>query len=315
MVTAPIKLGLIGVGPWGRVYIKTIAGIDEVQLAHLASRNSNTASFVSSKVKISPDWRDVISDKTLAGVIIATPPKHHAEIACAAIDAGKAVLIEKPMTLDPAEANAIREKAAERHCLVMVEHTHLFRPVFREIKRRAGKLGSLRGLWSSAGDWGPFRSNTPVLWDRGSHEVALALGLWERPPVSIEAQVVECRKTKEGLGANYNLKLDFSDGAIADLCFGNIIDKHRRFAVFFDQSVLAYDDAVSGQLFEYSGQKDIREPRGEYRKISIDQEMPVRIAVKEFASAISKGDFSTVSVEQGMEVVRILSQCQKQIEQ
>jgi predicted dehydrogenase len=315
MVSVPVKLGLIGAGPWGQIYIKTMISIDGVQLAHLASRSEDRSAFVGPDVKTSSDWQDVISDKTLAGVIIATPPEYHAEMACAAMDAGKAVLIEKPMTLDVSAANAIREKAAAHHCLAIVGHTHLFRPAFRAIKQQLEKRGPLRGLWSSAGDWGPYRSDTPVLWDRGSHEVALALGLWEQPPVSIEAQVLECQETEDGLGANYNLRLGFSEGASANLYFGNIINRHRRFAVFFDQTVLAYNDSEPGQLLEYSTQKDIGEPRGNYKTILIDQEMPVSIAVKEFAASISNRDFSMVSVEQGVEVVRILSQCQKQIKQ
>ena len=66
MVSAPIKLGLIGAGPWGQVYIKAIDGIEGVQLAHLASRNPQKNSLVGPEVKISLDWQEVISDETLA---------------------------------------------------------------------------------------------------------------------------------------------------------------------------------------------------------------------------------------------------------
>jgi predicted dehydrogenase len=310
---SPINLGLIGAGPWGKIYIKTIAGLEGVQLAHLASGNSDSKSLVDSDCKISTDWRELIADKIISGVIIATPPQHHAEIACAALDAGKAVLVEKPMTLDVNEADEIRECAIANNGLVLVEHTHLFRPAYREIKDRIATSGPARGVWSSVGDHGPYRRHTPVLWDWGSHEVALALGVLERTPVSVAARVLERREVEGGIGENHHLRLTFSESAVADITFGNLTDRHRRFAVFFDDTVLAYDDAVPGQLMEYPAQLDVAEPKGEGRAIPISNEMPVTVAVREFANAISNGDTSTASLDQGVEVTRILAQCQERM--
>lgn len=314
MATAPLNLGLIGAGPWGKVYIKTIASLEGVRLAHLVSGSPDSKSLVDPDCKFSTDWRELISDETIVGVIIATPPQTHAEIACAGLDAGKAVLVEKPMTLDVGEAEAIRTRAAANNAVVMVEHTHLFRPAYREIKQRSATLGPVRGLWSSVGDWGPYRSNIPVLWDWGSHEVALALGLMERTPESVEAHVLERRAMEDGVGENTHLRLTFSENAVADISIGNLTDRHRRFAVFFDDLVLAYDDASPAQIIEYPAQPNVGEPQGEGRAVSVGMEMPVSIAVREFTDVISAGDISMESLDQGVEVTRILAQCEKGIE-
>ena len=176
MPGSPLNLGLIGAGRWGKVYIRTIAGLEGIQLAHLASGNPDSKSLVGSDCKVSTDWQGLIANKSVSGVIIATPPQHHAEMACAALDAGMAVLVEKPMTLDVGEAEEIHQRAIANDGFVLVEHTHLFRPAYRLIKDRISTLGPVRGVWSSVGDRGPYRRNTSVLWDWGSHEVALALG-------------------------------------------------------------------------------------------------------------------------------------------
>lgn len=313
METASVKLGLIGVGSWGQIYVKTIANLDGVELVHVASRNPDNILSGGAGCNVSTDWHDVISDNTLAGVIIATPPNLHAEMACAAMDAGKAVLVEKPLALDLAEAQEIRNKALDTRCLVIVEHTHLFRPAFRAIKDKISTFGPVRGLWSRVGDRGPYRSNTPVLWDWGSHEVALALGLWEQSPISVDAHVIERQEMENGFGEICNLRLKFPGAEISDLTFGNLMDRERRFAVFLKNAVLSYDDMYPGQLLQHPAQMDVCEPTSKGELIPISQEFPLEIVIQEFASAISNGNFSIASIERGVEVTKILTQCQEQI--
>jgi hypothetical protein len=96
-------LGLVGAGRWGKVFINTLAGMEGVRLAGLASSNPQSRSLVPPDCRVMPEWRDLIQMKNLAGLIVATPPHTHAEITLAAIRAGLPVLVEKPLTLDPQE--------------------------------------------------------------------------------------------------------------------------------------------------------------------------------------------------------------------
>ena len=71
MPGSPLNLGLIGAGRWGKVYIRTIAGLEGIQLAHLASGNPDSKSLVGSDCKVSTDWQGLIANKSVSGVIIA----------------------------------------------------------------------------------------------------------------------------------------------------------------------------------------------------------------------------------------------------
>ena len=108
---ASLNLGLIGAGPWGRNYIDTIRALDGVALTRLASRNPESAALAGPDCEITGDWRKMLAAGDLDGVIIATPPALHAEMTLAAIDRGVAVLVEKPMTLNLAEAEIVLERA------------------------------------------------------------------------------------------------------------------------------------------------------------------------------------------------------------
>ena len=95
-VTMPeptLKLGLVGAGRWGRNYVRTIATLDGLRLAAVASRNPETATLVPPHCHIVTDWHDLIAMPGIDGIIIASPPATHAEILLAAIAAGKHVAV------------------------------------------------------------------------------------------------------------------------------------------------------------------------------------------------------------------------------
>src|SRR5229473_890850 len=110
-MATPVRLGLIGAGRWGRNYLRTIAATPGVRLARLASRNPDSVRLAPADCAVTPDWRDLLDRNALDGVIIATPAALHAEMALAAMDAGLPVLVEKPLTMDIAQARALGRKA------------------------------------------------------------------------------------------------------------------------------------------------------------------------------------------------------------
>src|SRR5262245_34852865 len=139
------------------------------------------------------DWRDLLDAGAVDAIIVASPPQLHAEMANAAVDAGLPVLIEKPLTMDLGEATALRDRAEERRALVMVGHTHLYHPAYRALKALAPRYGAILGIDAEAGNLGPYRSDVPVLWDWGPHDVALCLDLLGTKPARSSARVVERR--------------------------------------------------------------------------------------------------------------------------
>ena len=279
-----VRLGLVGAGAWGRHYIRTIGGLANVRLACVASRNAETPKIVPAECKVVPDWQALL-DARPDGVIIATPTLTHVPIALAAVDRGLPVLVEKPLTMDPVEASALKASAAAKHVLVMVEHTQLFHPAYRKLKSGIASLGRLKELRAVAGRLGPFRADTPVLWDWGSHDVAMCLDLVGKKPDRIAANVVE-RATIEGhKGESIQIDLGFPPGIEASLRVSNILrEKTRRFTVVGERGSMDYDDSAAGEL-------------------------PLTVAVKEFAEAIAAGGRDERSIRLAVDVVEVLSAC------
>ncbi len=308
-----VNLGLIGAGPWGRNYINTIAGLDGVRLSRLASRNPESPALAGTGCQISEDWRDMLAAGDLDGVIVATPATEHGEITLAALDHGVAVLVEKPMTRSASEAEAVLSRARSKDAIVRVNHIHLYSAAWETLKREAQALGPLSAISTVAGKWGPFNREAPVLWEWGSHDVAMCLDLVGRAPEKTTARVIERRKIEQGPdqdggeGVALALELDFG-GVTAKIAVSDLYeDANRLFTASFEGGELVYDDTAPEKLRLKTTPRD---PGGSFK---LGPGTPLERAVLDFCAAVRKGvpDYDDAAL--GRDVVLALEQLDKQI--
>ena len=287
----PLRMGLIGAGPWGRNYIRTIAGLADLKLARVASGNPQTRALVPRGCAVSADWHEVVSATDLDGIIVAAPPSAHAEITLAAIDAGLPVLVEKPLTLGVASAERIVAAAAARPVLVMVDHVHLFHPDYQALKRAVAAHGPVRAIHARAGDRGPYRPDVPMLWDWGPHDVAMCIDLLGAQPEEVDAVCLERQPIAGAMAECLCMSLRFAGGVAAEIRLSTLHERHRSFVVHLDSQILRYDGSPP----------------------AAPGDLPLTRAVLDFAAAIAGGSASLASVELGAAVVRTLARCEARL--
>ena len=312
----PVNLGLIGAGRWGRVYIDTLRRLDSIRLARLASRNPESRALVEDDCTVGKSWKSLIKAGDLDGVIVATPPALHAEMARAAIRAGLPVLVEKPLTADLKQARALLALADKHDALVMVDHVHLYHPAYRELKRKSLILGDIHGIRSAGGNRGPFRDDTDVLWDWGPHDVAMCLDLARCPVAEVTAERVRRRKTKQGRGEILALTLTFEDGLRALIEIGNIMQHKTRFlAVQFMRHQLIYDGVAEAKLVEErltdSPRCIVESEPPQYHVM--DHELPLDRCLLDFADGIRARSRDRSGLKLGVDVVEVLDRCAQQL--
>lgn len=301
---AAVRLALVGAGRWGRNYIRTIASLDGVELVAVASRNAETAGLAPPGCRIVEDWRDVTDAADVEGVIVASPPGTHAEILVAALARDKAVLVEKPVVMSRRDAAQVRAALGERPAVVLVDHTHLFHPAFRALRREAGSLGPVRSIKSSAGNHGPYRRDASVLWDWAPHDLAMCRAL-----VSGAARVERARRAEvrviDGVAAE-RLVLDLTFGTTpANVTVSTLDARHRSFAAQFDSCTLVFRDFVDDKLVRFAPGADVATGAG--TAVAVGSELPLSRAVVEFAERIRAKNTERDSIDLGLTVVDLIA--------
>jgi predicted dehydrogenase len=295
-----IRLGLLGAGRWGRNYIKTVTLSADAELTRVASSNPGTRTLVPASCAVGADWREVVAARDVDAVIVAAPASLHAEMASAALAAGKPVLLEKPAALSSVDARRLLDEAGRRGLHVLVEHTVLFHPAYAELKRRARDRGPVRAISSSGANRGPLRPDASALWDYGPHDVALCLDLLGAAPESADARLELELALPEGTARNYRLDLRFGGGICADVFIGSAAEtKSRRFEVRCDGTTFVFDDLAADKLTQGG------------RPVPVSAELPLTRAVAAFVAAVRAGSSDLSSLELGARVVETLERCER----
>jgi predicted dehydrogenase len=303
----PVRLALVGAGRWGRNYIRTIAALDGVQLVAIASRNAETATLVPAGCRVVPDWRLLVDANDVDGVVIASPPSTHADILIAAVERGKAVLVEKPVVMSRADAARVRAAVTRQPAVVSVDHTFLVHPAFRALCREATALGPIRSIKSSAGNHGPYRRDASVLWDWAPHDLAMCLTLLPGP-ARIENAWQDERQVIQGVIAErIVLELKFAT-VPATVTVSTLDDRHRWFAARFDSCTLVFRDFVDDKLTRFAPDADITADVSS--PVTVDPELPLTRAVLDFAESITTRNVSRRSIDLGLEVVEIAAEAE-----
>jgi len=182
------RIGLIGYGAWGKNYINTLVNISGAELVWLCSPHQEVSpDDLSAGCMFTHNYSDILDDRSVEAVIIATPPHTHFKLTQEAILADKDVLVEKPMTLDPREAFSLFELAQKKSRVLMVGHIFLYNPALIELKKmiERGDLGELRYILSRRAGPGPVRDDVNVMWNLLPHDVSIANYLIGSLPVEV----------------------------------------------------------------------------------------------------------------------------------
>jgi len=128
----PLKAGLYGAGAFGRFVVQALSESPEVRVVAVASRTPAHAKALARDERVQRTHKSfdvLVADQDVDFVIIATPPAEHGAQALAAVQAGKHVFVEKPLSTSLDEAERLVAEAASRHLVVAVDYPMLYSPL------------------------------------------------------------------------------------------------------------------------------------------------------------------------------------------
>ncbi|MDB5311341.1 MAG: putative dehydrogenase [Gemmataceae bacterium] len=186
-----LRIGLIGYGYWGPNLVRnfsTCPATEAVAVCDASPARRAAAARTYPGVATAASV-DELLDLPLDAVAVATPVSTHFPLAMRCLEAGKDVLVEKPLAGSVREAQILTARAARLGRVLMVDHTYLFSNAVRRMKQlvESGDLGDLHYVDSVRINLGLFQTDVNVVWDLAPHDLSIVEYLLGTPPRSISA--------------------------------------------------------------------------------------------------------------------------------
>jgi len=263
----------------------------------------------------------------LDAVAIATPVRHHYEMAKASLTAGKHAFVEKPMASSVEQCEELVDLAREMGLVLMVGHTFLYSPVVRRLKEilNAGDIGSLRYIGARRLNLGLFQKDINVVWDLAPHDLSVILYLLDEMPLT-----VNCRGSAHvnpSIEDVASICLSFSNHRCATVQNSWLEPrKVREMTIVGTRRMMVYDDVEMLEKIRIYDARVDRPPHydsfaefqysyhyGDVYIPRVEQEEPLKIEGQHFIDCIIRGETPLTCGRKGLEVVRILEACSESL--
>lgn len=303
-----LQIGLIGIGPWGKNYIKTINSFDDIQLRWICSPHRKIEELPAG-CQFTNDYNTLLSDNQISGIIIATPPSTHHELAREALSANKDVLVEKPMTLSSENALELVVLSEKSSQILMVGHIYIYHSATHMIKKmiECGELGELSCFYSDRSDQGPGRTDINVMWDYAPHEISLMNYLSGENPVQVYAKKANSSNNK--IENAVELTVTYPNGVkghIYNSWTGN--KKTRKMIIEGSEKTIIFDD-VQKELKIFSNKKlDM------YAHSFLNDRSPLELECSHFFECMRKREKPLTDAYEGYIITNTLKAAQKSLE-
>src|SRR5258707_12735735 len=175
---SPIGLAVIGAGYWGLTLVGTAQATPAFRLEWLCDleiERARTTLGPYTPVRATDSYETVLADRNVDAVAIATPAGTHFDLVRAALDVGKHVLVEKPLTPSAAEGSKLATLAQRSGLVLMCDHTYCYTPAVRRIRElvRGGHIGEVQFIDSVRINLGLVQPDVDVLWDLAPHDLSI----------------------------------------------------------------------------------------------------------------------------------------------
>ena len=186
---SPLRVGVVGCGYWGAKHLRVLRGLAGLCVVAIDSDRRTLELLHRSLPAL--DTRSAVDDAwdDIDAIVVATSPRTHADIAIAALRAGKHVLVEKPLATSFSEACEMSRVAASNSRVLMVGHTFEYHGAVRYLRDAIdeGRLGDIHYIDTARLNPGLCPPDVNVMWDLAVHDISIANFLLGRGPVAVSA--------------------------------------------------------------------------------------------------------------------------------
>ncbi|HXB73617.1 MAG TPA: Gfo/Idh/MocA family oxidoreductase [Candidatus Acidoferrales bacterium] len=318
-----IQVGVIGYGYWGPNLVRNFAETDGYRLRSVCDGRAERTALAQKRypgIRGCMDPQELIADPSVDLIAVSTPVSTHFPLAMQALQAGKHVLVEKPMAMTTDECARLIDEAARRNLVLMVDHTFVYTSAVRKMQELVadGSLGTIYYYDSVRVNLGLFQHDINVIWDLAVHDLAIMSYVLPVQPVAVSATGIS-----HLAGGHENiayLTMFFDDKVIAHVHVNwlapvkvrsTLLGGSRRMIVFDDlepsEKIKVYDRGITVS----SNPEDVYQMLVGYRSGDmwsphLDTSEALRVEVSHLLDCIHHSRQPVTGGQAGFDVVRIL---------
>ncbi|MEA3349596.1 MAG: Gfo/Idh/MocA family oxidoreductase [Chloroflexota bacterium] len=325
-----LNVGVIGCGYWGPKLARNIHEIPDATLSMVADLREERLAELKQlypQVETTTNYWDLLNND-LDAVIVATPVNTHYALAKDALQTGKHVLVEKPITADVDQAQELIQIADDKDLKLMVGHTFEYNAAVETVRQiiQSGELGDIYYLNSTRVNLGLLQPDINVMWDLAPHDLSILRFILEDDPVRVSARGEVYVNKYSKLDEVVYMLVMFASGYLANLRLSWLDPvKQRRLTVVGSKKMLVYDDIADEKVIIYD--KGVEVPsysvteeefhasyrHGEGTNVSFDWVEPLRTECSHFLDCIRTGETPRSNGRIGLKILQILETAQRSL--
>jgi UDP-2-acetamido-3-amino-2,3-dideoxy-glucuronate N-acetyltransferase len=313
---------VIGAGYWGKNHIRTLNELG--YLGGIVESNQETFNHFADQypnIKVFLSLDEALQEKSFLGFTVATPAETHYSLAKQIMEAGKHVLVEKPLALQQDHAEELVRLSEANNINLMVGYVLLFHPAIKKIKVliNENKIGKLQYIYSNRLNLGQVRTQENVFWSLAPHDISIFQYFTDSFPEKISTK------------GSIFLQKGIHDSTITQLKYPYGVEGHifvswlhpfkeHRLVVIGSEAMITFEDSSDGKLLKLYAKKFEMEqgvPKkfdGPATLIDYEQKMALTEELKYFVEHLSSKELTIANGEHALEVTKILVKASKQLE-
>ncbi len=324
-----VRVAVVGAGAWGMNHVRAMSRAKDADLVMVCDSSEGArarAATLAPRARLGHGFEEALAAADVDAVVLATPAKDHAEQARALLAAGKHVLVEKPLALTAADAEAVVATAEAKARVLMVGHLMLFHPAVERLKAmiEGGELGRIYYIYAVRVNLGRVRQDENALWSLAPHDVAMIEHLLGDEPDSVSARGGIYLQTRIEDVVFVNLR--FRSGVSAQIHVSWLDPrKERRLTIVGAQKMVELDDVHPVEKLriydkgvdrpptftEYAQFLSIR--NGDLHIPYVPMAEPLERQNRHFLECVAQGKRPLTDGQSALRVVRVLEAAQKSL--
>jgi len=313
-------IAVVGVGYWGKNLVRNFAELGALDA--LCDADPSVETTYRPKyphLKFYRDFQQVLADPAIKAVALATPAVTHYELAKAALNAGKDVLVEKPLAVDVKHGEDLVRIAEKNSRVLMVGHILRYHPAILKLSEliRQGALGRINYLYSNRLNIGKIRTEENILWSFAPHDISVMLALLGESPTRVSCN--------GGAYLNHDVvdvtlsHFDFPSGVQAHIFVSWLHPvKEQKLVVVGSDKMAVFDDTAEHKLVLYPHKVEWKNRiptaiKADAEVVTLDSSEPLRAECQHFLDCIESRQTPVSDGAEGLRVLRVLDACQRSI--